>query len=77
MTAGEWIELVQAFGAMVAAAASSLWGTRSVLRRLTSYVTVEEYRVGKAALHNEINELRVKLAVYEDRQLRGQGGGES
>jgi gas vesicle protein len=41
-----------------------------VMGKLQSYVTVAEYREKTAGLHAEINELRTRLAVYEDRERR-------
>ncbi len=40
-------------------------GTVALWYRQRGYVTVDEYRTSKAALHNEVNELRVRLAVAE------------
>lgn len=57
-------------GGLLVTGATTLWGFRAVVMRLENYVTVTEYRAKTGALHNEINDLRVKLAVLEDRAKR-------
>lgn len=54
-------------GAEIADIVTTVCGTILILARMQSYVTVKEYREGKAALHLELNELRVKYAVLEER----------
>ncbi len=50
---------------------TTVGGTLVILARMRNYVTVDEYRTGKAKLHDEINELRVTVAVLKDRKERG------
>ena len=59
----------------LAASVTTLFGfeavRRSVMHIITNKtVTVEEYRKGKAELHNECNELKIRVAVLEDREAR-------
>lgn len=44
---------------------TTIAGTVALWFRQRGYVTVKEYREGKAALHTEVNELKVRLAVAE------------
>lgn len=46
---------------------TQIFGVLIILIRMRSYVTVEEYRAKQTMLHTEINELRVKVAVIEER----------
>lgn len=65
-------------GQLAVTGMTTLWGFRAVVSRLSNYITVEEYRTGKAALHNEINALKVENAglkrdvahLQEDRAKR-------
>lgn len=54
-------------GQLLVTGVTTLWGFRAVVVRLKNYVTVDEYRAKTAALHAENNDLRIRVAVLEDR----------
>lgn len=62
------MQLFGVVGGIVGAATSARWGHKQIMQHLQSYITVEEYRNKTGVLHTEINELRVRIAVLEDRQ---------
>lgn len=52
---------------LIVTGATTLWGYRSVAAKLTNYVPVEMYRLKVTELHNEINNLKIELAVLKER----------
>lgn len=56
MTSSDWAQLLV-----------SVCGTIVIVMRQRGYVTVDEYRTKTAALHNEANDLKVRVAVLEER----------
>lgn len=67
MTFDQGLQVVSVIGGVIGAATSARWGHKQVLQRLSSYVTVTEYRDKTSALHLENNDLKIRVAVLEDR----------
>lgn len=64
----EWADVAQILAALVGSAVSARWGHQAIINKLSSYITVAEYKEKTAGLHAEINSLAIRVAVLEDRQ---------
>lgn len=52
---------------LVVTALTTVWGYRAVAAKLTNYVPVDVYRVKVSELHDQINGLKIELAVLKER----------
>lgn len=87
MTFGEVMAVIGALGSIVGAASSARWGHDKLEKQISAlkatlgqYITVPEHRAAMTQIHNEKNDLKVKVARLEERdaikdnqiaQLRG------
>ena len=52
---------------LVVTALTTVWGYRTVASKLSNYVPVEIYRIKVTELHDQINALKIELAVLKER----------
>lgn len=70
MTFEQALQLLVAFGTILTTWQTTRRGYRVVLEKLTSYVTVEEYRTKTSDLHDKINSQAVQIARLEERAAK-------
>lgn len=52
---------------LIVTALTTAWGYRSVAAKLANYVPVDIYRTKVTELHDQINALKIELAVLKER----------
>ncbi len=70
MTFDQFLQLIGIITGTIASAISARWGHKQVLQKLDNYVTIHEYRKKTTHLHEEIDGLKDKLLIHEERNVR-------